>query len=197
VQAVCDFVHKSGVVLQQDVVQSELTVRMADRIGGASRPNGGRVQGRLLDDPYVMDGSPVRLDGPFRTMRNIIVGERGRSADFLPAETVPLGPGYRGFLPSLLVMDSLWRFGAIQMDAQNAMPVYVPEACKVMNVYYDLAEPDVSALMGNLTLSGSNPREERDQLIIGPVEVKDASGAILLSVEGGVCRKLGEVRNGH
>jgi hypothetical protein len=76
------------------------------------------------------------------------------------------------------------------------MPVYVPEACKVMNVYYDLAEPDVSALTGNLTLSGSNPREERDQLIIGPVEVKDASGAILLSVEGGVCRKLGEVRNG-
>jgi hypothetical protein len=46
-------------------------------------------------------------------------------------------------------------------------------------------------------MRGSNPTADQDRLTIGPVEVRDSEGSVLLSVDGGVCRRLGEVRNGH
>ena len=197
VEVISDFVHKSGVVLQKDVVQTEISVRMAAAIERPIKSVGVNiVQGRLLHDPYVTNGSPVRLNGPFRTMKNIIVGERNRSADYKPLQPIPQGSEYEAFLPNLLVMDSLWRFGAIRTNDHNALPVYVPEACRVMKVYYDLAAPDIPTLTGQLMLTGSNPQEDDDRLVIGPVAVRDAAGAILLAVEGGICRQMGEVRNG-
>ena len=38
---------------------------------------------------------------------------------------------------------------------------------------------------------------DQDRLTIGPVEVRDPVGSVLLTVDGGVCRRMGEVRNGH
>jgi hypothetical protein len=102
------------------------------------------------------------------------------------------------FLSSLMVMDSLWRFGAIDLNPDNTLPVYVPEACKVMNVYFDLGHSGVaSTLSDELSMTGSNPTADHDRLTIGPVEVRDSVGSVLLTVDGGVCRRLGEVRNGH
>jgi acyl transferase domain-containing protein/NAD(P)-dependent dehydrogenase (short-subunit alcohol dehydrogenase family) len=194
VQVVSDFTHKSGMVLQKDVVQTEISVRMGPSVNRAGAPNGlSRPQGRILSDPYVMEGSPVHLNGPFRTLTNIVVGASGRSADYKMQE----GENGRAFLSSLMVMDSLWRFGAIDMDTHNTLPVYVPEACKVMKVYFDLTNPgDSSPLSGGLSMTGSNPTADDDKLTIGPVEVRDHAGSILLTVDGGVCRKLGEVRDG-
>jgi 3-oxoacyl-(acyl-carrier-protein) synthase/NAD(P)-dependent dehydrogenase (short-subunit alcohol dehydrogenase family) len=198
VQVVSDFVHKNGMVLQKDVVQTEISVRMGASIGRPAYANGvSRPSGRTLEDPYVMEGSPIHLNGPFRTLKNIVVGDGGRSAEYSPMEKVEGGTGYQAFLPNLLVMDSLWRFGAIDMDDHDSLPVYVPEACKVMNVYYDLSSADTSSLRSGLCMTGSNPMEDHDRLTIGPVQVRDASGSILLTVDGGVCRRLGEVRNGH
>src|SRR5207244_4552265 len=114
---VSDFTHKSGAVLQKDVVQTEISVRMGatiNRAGDAKDLN--RQQGRALNDPYVMEGSPVHLNGPFRTLKNIVVGERGRSAEYSLTEKVQGGAGGRAFLSNLLVMDFLWRFGAIGID---------------------------------------------------------------------------------
>jgi Polyketide synthase dehydratase len=197
VEVTSDFVHKSGVVLQKDVVQTEISVRMAAAIERPIKSDGvNTVQGRLLHDPYVTNGSPVRLNGPFRTMKNIMVGERNRSADYKPLQPIRQGSEYEAFLPNLLVMDSLWRFGAIRTNDHNALPVYVPEACRVMKVYYDLAAPDIPTLTGHLLMTGSNPQEDDDRLVIGPVAVKDAAGSLLLAVEGGICRQMGEVRNG-
>jgi hypothetical protein len=97
-----------------------------------------------------------------------------------------------------MVMDSLWRFGAIDLHPDNTLPVYVPEACKVMNVYFDLGNPGVeSALTDGLSMTGANPTLDHDRLTIGPVEVRDPVGSVLLTVDGGICRRLGEVRNGH
>ena len=199
VQVVADFTHKNGMVLQKDVVQTELSVRMGATVNRNGGVNGvHRPQGRVLSDPYVMEGSPVHLNGPFRTLTNIVVGDGGRSAEYNPSEMPQNGQSHRAFFPNLLVMDSLWRFGAIDMADDNSLPVYVPETCKVMKVYYDLSNAgDASALSGHLSMTGSNPIEDQDRLTIGPVEVRDASGSVLLVVEGGVCRRLGEVRNGH
>jgi len=145
-----------------------------------------------------MKGSPIHLNGPFRTLNNIVVGESRRSAEFRLSGGMAGGADGRTFLSNLLVMDSLWRFGAIDMDAHQALPVYVPEACRVMKVYYDLTNPgDDSALATELSMTGSNPTADQDRLTIGPVEVRDPAGSVLLTVDGGVCRRLGEVRNGH
>ena len=35
-----------------------------------------RPEGRMLYDPYVAGGSPIQLNGPFRTLKNIVVGDR-------------------------------------------------------------------------------------------------------------------------
>jgi NAD(P)-dependent dehydrogenase (short-subunit alcohol dehydrogenase family) len=198
VQVVSDFTHKNGMVLQKDVVQTEISVRMGPAVNRAGAVNGlSRPQGRTLSDPYVMEGSPVHLNGPFRTLTNIVVGTSGRSADY----KMHGGENGLSFLSSLMVMDSLWRFGAIDMDTDNTLPVYVPEACKVMKVYYDLTNhltnhSDASPLSGELSMTGSNPTADEDKLTIGPVEVRDHAGSILLTVDGGVCRRLGEVRDG-
>jgi len=67
-----------------------------------------------------------------------------------------------------------------------------------MKVYFDLGNSGAaSTLSDELSMSGSNPTADQDRLTIGPVEVRDNVGSVLLTVDGGVCRRLGEVRNGH
>jgi len=201
VEVVSDFAHKSGKVLQKDVVQTEMSVRLGQSVNcaGAGSANGfSRAKGRVLCDPYVMQGSPVHLNGPFRTLKNIVVGESNRSAEYRLTEMSGIGSGGHAFLSTLMVMDSLWRFGAIDLHPDNTLPVYVPEACKVMKVYFDLGNPGVaSTLCDELSMTGSNPTADQDRLTIGPVEVRDPVGSVLLTVDGGICRRLGEVRNGH
>jgi len=205
VEVVSDFTHKSGKVLQKDVVQTEMSVRLGHSVNHAgagslngSSANSENAKGRALSDPYVMQGSPVHLNGPFRTLNNIVVGESNRSADYRLTKTTGIGSGGQAFLSSLMVMDSLWRFGAIDLHPDNTLPVYVPEACKVMKVYFDLGNSGAaSTLSDELSMSGSNPTADQDRLTIGPVEVRDNVGSVLLTVDGGVCRRLGEVRNGH
>lgn len=201
VEAVSDFTHKSGKVLQKDVVQTEMSVRMGPSVHHARAASGNgshNRNGRVLSDPYVMNGSPVHLNGPFRTLTNIVVGESNRSAEYRLREISSIGAGGLPFLSSLMVMDSLWRFGAIDLDPDDTLPVYVPEACKIMKVYFDLGNPGAaSTLSEELCMTGSNPTADQDRLTIGPVEVRDPVGSVLLTVDGGICRRLGEVRNGH
>lgn len=196
VRLVADFVHRSGVILQRDVLQHEIDVRMAETLRHPSTPRQPRdFNGRSLPDPYVMSGSLVNLSGMFDTMRNITVGTAFRRADY--KLSAPLGAAIENGspLPAIMLMDSLWRFAAIDVARDRSLPVYVPEKCELMNVYFDFAHIDRDRLLGTLTLSGSNPRGDGDALRIGPVAAYDVAGNVLLSVEGGLCRRFGEVRN--
>ena len=49
-------------------------------------------------------------------------------------------------------------------------------------------------LRQGVTFRGVNPREEGDILHVGPIEARDANGNILLVVEGGIARKVGDIR---
>ena len=64
---------------------------------------------------------------------------------------------------------------------------------KVMHVFFDYVAFDSPRLRGPLTFRGTNPRIESDLLHVGPIDVCDADGNVLLLVERGVCRKYGEV----
>jgi hypothetical protein len=200
VAILADFVHKNGTVLQKDVEQSAVSVRLASAV--AAPPLNGTspdaVRGRLgdlsLDDPYLMDGSPVKLGGPFRSMQNITAGLAERSADYRLREGARPASGYRYL--NLIMLDALVRFGGIYQDAQKSFPIFVPEACRLIKIYYDFTHPDEKTFTGSLRFAGSNPHLEADRLTIGPVEAKDPAGRTLVVVDGGLCRKLGEARNG-
>jgi hypothetical protein len=99
-------------------------------------------------------------------------------------------------------MDALWRFGVIHLPPDNSSPVFVPEECRVMKVYFDFSNFDASQLVGQLTFSGANPRLDGDRLTIGPVIAADGNGNPLIVVEDGVCLRYGKVSpngngNGH
>ena len=100
-------------------------------------------------------------------------------------------------LSKVVLMDSLMRFGVIQTPHDDSITVFVPEACDVMKVYFDFANFDISKLVGTVTFTGVNPRPDGELLHMGPVAAIDPKGNALLFVEHGVCRRFGEVRNGH
>lgn len=198
VSILSDFVHSSGVVLQKDILQHEILIRMsATPLPTPTRlhPNG--LEGRRLLDPYVMEGSPVCLSGPFNAMDNIIVGGAQRKADFKLADFNGASSEYKSEWSKIILMDALWRFGVIHLPPDNSSPVFVPEECRVMKVYFDFSNFDAATLVGTVTFSGANPRLDGDLLTIGPVIATDRNGNTLLVVEDGVCRRFGAVSNGN
>jgi len=62
-----------------------------------------------------------------------------------------------------------------------------------MRVYFDYVAFDSPKLLETFTFRGANPKVEGDLLHVGPIEVSDEKGNVLLVVERGVCRKFGEV----
>jgi acyl transferase domain-containing protein/NAD(P)-dependent dehydrogenase (short-subunit alcohol dehydrogenase family) len=198
VSILSDFVHCSGVTLQKDILQHESLVRMSATPLPVPRSldlNG--FEGRRSVDPYPIEGSPICLSGPFDAMKNLVIGGDGRRADFKFADLNSSSSQSRSMLSKVVLMDSLMRFGVIQMALDDSLPVFVPEACDVMKVYFDFAEFDISKLVGTVTFTGANPRPDGERLHMGPVAAIDANGNTLLLVERGVCRRFGEVKNGH
>lgn len=76
------------------------------------------------------------------------------------------------------------------------MPVFVPEACEVMKIFFDFHD-FVLPLSCALTLSGANPRPDGERLHMGPVNATDENGNTLVVVERGICRRFGEVKSVH
>jgi acyl transferase domain-containing protein/NAD(P)-dependent dehydrogenase (short-subunit alcohol dehydrogenase family) len=197
VQVLSDFVHKSGAVLQKDVVQTEIFIRMAESqpsvpLNGAS----GEVRGGLqLPDPYLLESSPVRLNGRFKSLRSLQVNGDRRQAHYqLGNSSYPESP-LQHLLPNVIMVDAFWRFGTIMATGERALSVYVPERCEKMGVYFDYTDFSLDWLNEPLVFTGANPRPQGDQLLVGPIEVRDREGRLRLTVEGGVCRKFGEIQD--
>ena len=200
VRVLSDFYHRNGQLLQQDIVLTELHVRMADAVAPA--PERGLVlnhmpQGRHLPDPYVMPASPVQLGGQFRSMRQLVVDATHRRARYrLAARGYPESPfGY--LLANAILVDAFWRFGTVQPQPDRSLSVYVPEKCRVMKVFFDYADFSLPLLHEAVVFSGVNPAEDGDQLRVGPIEAADARGRLLLRVEGGLCRKFGDIPHAY
>jgi acyl transferase domain-containing protein/NAD(P)-dependent dehydrogenase (short-subunit alcohol dehydrogenase family) len=198
ISVLSDFIHSSGVTLQKNILQHESLVRMSPTPLAAPKSvelNG--MEGRRSVDPYPIEGSPICLSGPFDAMTNLVIGGERRRADFKFDDLNHSSPESQSMLSKVVLMDSLMRFGVIQGATDNTLPVFVPEACDVMKVYFDFADFDISKLVGSVTFTGANPRPDGERLHMGPVSAIDADGNTLLLVEHGVCRRFGEVKNGH
>jgi hypothetical protein len=104
---------------------------------------------------------------------------------------------YSHLIPNMILVDAFWRFGTVRIVRDRMLGVYVPERCGVMRVYFDYLAFDSPHLLETLTFRGANPTVEGDLLHVGPLDVSDARGNVLLTVERGVCRKFGEVDPGY
>jgi polyketide synthase-like dehydratase family protein len=188
-------VHKSGRVLGKDLLHTEIFVRMAPAVRQPSRMNGDtdRVAGVLLPDPYVMAGSPVQLNGAFRTLKEVEVGRTSRRAHYKLNGNSRYGSDFDHLIPNVILVDAFWRFGTVRANEHGALSVYVPERCDSMKVFFDYADFDAEPLRCAVTFHGTNPRAECDVLHVGPIDAFDATGRMLLRVEGGVCRKFGDI----
>ena len=198
VSVLSDFIHGSGVVLQKDILQHDSLVRMSPTpLPLRTLPDVNGFEGRRSVDPYPLEGSPIALSGPFDAMRDLTIGGDRRTAVFNFADSNGSDSECRSMLSKVVLMDSLMRFGVIQAPHDDAITVFVPEMCDVMKVYFDFGNFDISKLAGTVTFTGVNPRADGDRLDMGPVAAIDSGGNALLFVEHGVCRRFGEVRNGH
>ncbi|HXT51636.1 MAG TPA: KR domain-containing protein, partial [Thermoanaerobaculia bacterium] len=212
VQVLADFVHKSGRVLQKDVVQTEIFVRMVPAHRTGESPPGAvpraavtELRGGIeLPDPYLLAGSPVLLNGRFKSLGGLrVVADRRLAHYRLDDSSYPASP-LQHMLPNVILVDAFWRFGTIMVsnggmpngDAPNggrSLSVYVPERCDRMGVYFDYTDFDLGWLHDPVVFTGRNPQPQGDQLLVGPIEAWDREGRLRLTVEGGVCRKFGEV----
>jgi len=196
VRILSDFVHKSGRPLQTDILHNETTIRMAESLANPPKRlfDSDHIDGIRLPDPYLLPDSKVRLNGPFASTRNIAVGRSQRVAQYHLANCrYPQSP-FIHMLPNMIFVDAFWRFGTVHEIADHTLGVYVPERCGVMRVYFDYMAFDAPALTDAMTFRGFNPRAEGDVLHVGPIEVSDREGKVMLVVEQGLCRKLGEVQ---
>ncbi|HEX8030772.1 MAG TPA: hypothetical protein VF491_20010, partial [Vicinamibacterales bacterium] len=91
------------------------------------------------------------------------------------------------------MVDAFWRFGTVRVTENGRLGVYVPEKCDVMKVFFDYDTDAVESLREPITFAGANPRAEGDLLHVGPITAFSASGKALLRVEGGLCRRFGEI----
>jgi hypothetical protein len=197
VRVLSDFVHKSGAVLQKDVVQTEIFLRMNE--GQPAAPScvaaGELRDGLQLPDPYLLEGSPVRLNGRFKSLRGLQVERDRRMAHYrLGSSSYPESPLLH-MLPNVILVDAFWRFGTIMATGDRTLSVYVPERCDRMSVYFDYTDFALDWLHEPMVFTGSNPRPQGDQLLVGPIEARDREGRLRLTVEGGVCRKFGELHD--
>ena len=195
VQIVMDFVHKSGRVLGRDLLHTEIYVRMASIVRQPTRIHGDadHVAGVLLPDPYVMAGSPVQLNGAFKTMKEVEVGRTSRRADYKLNGNSHYGSDFDYLIPNVILVDAFWRFGTVRANGNGGLSVYVPERCDSMKVFFDYADFDAPQLRSAVTFHGANPRADGDVLHVGPIDAFDSTGRMLLRVEGGVCRKFGDI----
>ena len=191
-------------MLQQDVVQTEIFIRMTasppSPPSSPSRGAAGELQlrdggGLQLPDPYLLEGSPVRLNGRFKSLRGLRVIDGQRLAHYqLGSSSYPESPLLH-MLPNVILVDAFWRFGTIMATGERSLSVYVPERCERMGVYFDYTDFALDWLHEPLVFTGANPQPQGDQLLVGPIEARDREGRVRLTVEGGVCRKFGEIHD--
>jgi acyl transferase domain-containing protein/NAD(P)-dependent dehydrogenase (short-subunit alcohol dehydrogenase family) len=196
VRLLSDFVHKSGVVLQKDIVHFEVDVRLRAAVSPLRGPceNVPAVEGRHVADPYVGPASPVRLNGMFECLHDIVIGSEHRVARFRLGESKNLA-SIEHFLTPAVLIDAMLRFGAIMPDeVTGASPVAVPERGGSIALQPGVNDAALQAMAGDVVIVASHPRMEGDQIVSEWVQAFDANGRPLIVMQQGVGRVMEGLR---
>lgn len=194
VRLLSDFVHASGRVLRRDVPHFSSRVWVAAGGGelGEGEPWPGGGVATAVPDPYLLEGSPVRLGGPFRCLERIRLFDGGRRARLRIREPEGLAAMADFLIPALL-LDGLFRCSMIHLSAAGGLPVYVPVGCRLTRLAPGVNDLRLHAAGAELTLTAAEPRPEGEEMINDWSQATDASGRVLLRVEGMRAARLGEV----
>jgi acyl transferase domain-containing protein/acyl-CoA thioesterase FadM len=192
VRLLSDFVHRSGAVLQRDVLHfegevltgtscfplSENPVVAMDLNPSVSCP-----------DPFLAEGSPVQLGGVFACLNEIRIGPQVRTARFHLSADQSL-QAMAGFRSPVLLFDALFRLLGLAPDGDvDTGTVSVPIDGGSFRFQQGLTD---LALQGQwLTLTAANPRSEGDLLVTDWGQVLDAQGKIIVSIERAVAKRMG------
>ena len=188
-----DFIHESGKLLQKDRLHNSVIVRMTKGVN--KRPpsifSKTPVKGISLPDPYIMSGSPVELKGSFDSMERIILSEEERRAAYLFKRRGIEGE-YSHMLPAAVLLDAFWRYSAI-VDSGDGFIVSVPRSCASLEMFYDFTDFNNELLLEPLFFRAANPEREGGTVHVGPMEIRNGSGEVLVRMKEGECHEFGTV----
>jgi hypothetical protein len=187
-----DFVHRSGAVLQRDVLHFEGDVLtsakpFAHMANGCSSAD--LSPAMPCADPYLAPGSPVKLGGMFACLDEIQVGPAARSARYRidPGKSLD---SLAGFISPVLLLDALFRLVGVAPDGDvSTGAVSVPLHG---DSFYFTAGVTDRALQGtSLRMVAANPRSEGEFLRTEWGHVTDADGHTIVSIAGAFARRMG------
>jgi hypothetical protein len=142
VRVVSDVVAPSGRVLRRDRLHATATV-----VAGAGHPPSG-VAGPLarapvVTPPWYREGSSLRLDGPFRSLREVMVGPQGATARFGP-DLGPWTERLRAMRLPVLLLDALVQLAVLAPAARSGEPGadadLIPGGIEQIDVFTELAD---------------------------------------------------------
>jgi hypothetical protein len=182
VRLVGDIVHRSGIVLDRDVLYAEASFSFDAPTAEVARV-AAPCDGVPADDPYCVPGADVELRGRFDSLRNIRIGSQTRSAEFaFDARAADKS----GNLPTVL-LDAAWRLGAIHAAGPERV-VYAAMDFERIGVGAALVER--AGAGQRLFLRATRPRVEGATVYCDRVEATDERGNLWLFVEGGRGRRI-------
>jgi acyl transferase domain-containing protein/acyl-CoA thioesterase FadM len=192
VRLLSDFVHRSGTVLQRDVLHFEGEVLTGTSCFPLSE---NPIVAMDLNpsvsctDPFLAEGSPVKLAGAFACLDEIRIGPQVRRARFHIGTHQPL-QALAGFRSPVLLCDALFRLLGLAPDGDvETGTVSVPVDGGSFRLTPGLND---LALQGqSLTLTAANPRFDGDFLVSDWGQVLDAHGRIIVSIERAVAKRMG------
>ncbi|WP_437923337.1 SDR family NAD(P)-dependent oxidoreductase [Sorangium sp. So ce291] len=190
-----DFVHRSGVVLRADVVFATCVVELGAihvRRDALAPRRAGRVDGPLFRDPYASSGSPVRHAGWFDHLGSFVLGAALKSAR-LQLTADPALERQRAAATPFLLLDALLTLGTLRRDESGAFPVCA--AGGVDRIRFGAAANDLAIrdAGGPVRLVATVPAAADDRVLGAWAQALDATGGVLLDVEGLEGRVVGRV----
>ena len=187
------FRHPTGVVLLADALHFSTLVELSPVPLEERLHTEELLQGVSLPDPDLLRKTGITLDSAFDCVRNLSVGTTRRRADFRWPEVKEDGR-QEELGPATLLMDALWRFGAIHQTDDGQLAVYVPRQAAPHEPALRLHVAGRGDQCPRIVLTGGNPQPLTDTDIdVAPLLASTPDGRVLLSFEGGSCRLYGKV----
>ena len=192
-----DFIHKSGMVLQQDIRHFSARVRLADEpnVLPAGRKFVNGTAGIAALDPYLAPGSPVKLDGLFRCLETVRLHADHRSASFRIVN--PAGLEHLvSFNTPFVLLDAMTRCAVFNVEADGAMRIWVPISAGRTLLPQNVNDASLHSAGAPVHINATAPRFDGDLVFADYVEAVDTDGRVIVIVEGLVARSAGQVQVG-
>jgi 3-oxoacyl-(acyl-carrier-protein) synthase/NAD(P)-dependent dehydrogenase (short-subunit alcohol dehydrogenase family) len=192
VKLLSDFVHKSGKVLQRDVLHFECEVLVGTTPFSVKETvfkSSDLTPSVACADPFLAQGSPVKLGGMFASLDDIQIGKNIRSARFHLDRRHSLD-ALAGFIAPVVLLDALFRLLGLAPDGETKTgTVSVPVAGGSFR--FLAGATDIGLQGTTLILTASNPRTEGNQLVMEWGQVIDGDGRVIAAIQHAVARRMG------